>query len=121
MDPIDLSQLPLDWTLARERFERDVRDDFFPDPLRNRDLFLAARTHLDRILTMDNYTCDSSESLEEPKANFSLRHCINITPVDRLVYQALVDHLTRIIREGADVVTARGDRSANSLLEACEG
>src|SRR5580765_2155431 len=29
--------------------------------------------------------------------------------------------LARIIREGADVVTARGDRSANSLLEACEG
>jgi len=96
MQPVDLTALPLDWTLARQRLERDVRDDFFPDPLRYRDLFLAARSSLESVLLCDDYRPEVAESWDVPKANFSLRHCINISAVDRLVYQALVDHLAPI-------------------------
>src|SRR5207245_1395768 len=92
--PLDLSTLSLDWTLARERFERDVRDDFFPDVLRNRDVFVAAKGKLDRLLRLDAYIPEPAENWEAPKANFTVRHCINVAAVDRLVYQALVDYLT---------------------------
>jgi hypothetical protein len=51
LQSIDLSELPLDWELARMRFERDVRDDFFPDLFRNRDLFLAAKIGLGSCTT----------------------------------------------------------------------
>jgi hypothetical protein len=94
MQPLDLSALPLNWTLARERFERDVRDDFFPDPFRNRDLFVAAKARFDSVLSLDEYSPEAAESWDVPKANLTLRHCINVSAVDRLVYQALVDYLS---------------------------
>lgn len=92
--PLNLSVLSLDWKLARERFERDIRDDFFPDVLRNRDVFVAAKGKLDDLLRLDAYSPEPAEDWEAPKANFSVRHCINVAAVDRLVYQALVDPLT---------------------------
>src|SRR5581483_11539741 len=91
---LDLSALSLDWKLARARFERDVRDDFFPDVLRNRDVFAAAKGKIDGVLRFDAYVPEPAENWETPKANFTVRHCINVAAVDRLVYQALVDYLT---------------------------
>src|ERR1043166_8725913 len=91
---LDLSALSLDWKLARERFQRDVRDDFFPDVLGNRDVFNAAKGRLDSVLRLDAYVPERAENWEAPKANFTVRHCINVAAVDRLVYQALVDYLT---------------------------
>jgi hypothetical protein len=92
--PLNLSELPLDWILARERFERDVRDDLFPDVFRNRDVFVAAKGQMDGVLRLDAYVPEPAENWEAPKANFTVRHCINVAAVDRLVYQALVDYLT---------------------------
>jgi hypothetical protein len=99
MQPIDLSALPLDWNLARQRFERDVRDDFFPDPFRNRDLFLAAKSNFDSVIQLDASRPEKAERWDVPKSTFCLRHCINVSPVDRLVYQALVDHVTSMRTE----------------------
>ena len=89
----DLSDLPLDWDLAAQRLNADLRDDFFPDPLNHRDLFVAARRGIDRIMDVASYRPEHAESWEIPKANLTLRHCIQLNPIDRLVYQALVDYL----------------------------
>jgi hypothetical protein len=93
LQPIDLSELPLDWELARKRLERDVRDDFFPDPLRNRDLLATAKANYRDVFSLTDYEPEDAESWDVPKPNLTIRHCINISSVDRLVYQALVDHL----------------------------
>lgn len=92
-ESIDLAALNLDWDRATARFKKDVRDDFFPDPLHYRDLFTALRPGAAKILALDDYAPEMSENWDAPKSNFTLRHCINIGPVDRLVYQALVDAL----------------------------
>jgi hypothetical protein len=93
MPPIDLSELPLNWELAVMRYERDVRDDFFPDPLRNRDLFAAAKRKTRPLFDLTEYEPEAAESWDVPKGNLTLRHSIHIAAVDRLVYQALIDHL----------------------------
>jgi hypothetical protein len=73
MQPVDLSALDLDWDLARKRFERDVRDHFFPDPFRNRDLFQLAKSRFDTVLDVENYVpasagSESSNALRCPHA-----------------------------------------------------
>jgi hypothetical protein len=91
---IDLSILGLDWNLAVRRFSKDIRDDFFPDPLEYRD-FLA-----DRAATAERVGQDLAQffprvagNYEIPKANLLVRHAIQLGPVDRIAYQALVDSL----------------------------
>jgi hypothetical protein len=96
MESIDLSDLSLDWEMAVRRYDRDVRNDFFPDPLNNRDLFVTAKSNIESVITLSDYRPEPAESWDVPKPNLTLRHCINVTPVDRLVYQALADHLSLI-------------------------
>ena len=96
MPSIDLSELPLNWELAVSRYERDVRDDFFPDPLRNRDLFAAANRKTRPLFDLTEYAPETAENWDVPKDNLTLRHSIHISAVDRLVYQALIDHLAPV-------------------------
>src|SRR5687767_11363506 len=87
----DLTCLSLDWELAVRRFERDTQDDFFPDPLNHRDILHFARRSISEVLDLAAYQPEPSESWDVPKPNFTFRHVIHLSPVDRIVYQALVD------------------------------
>ncbi len=89
--PFDLTKLPIDWTLAIQRFERDIRDDFFPDPLQYRDVLQAAKAGARHLIDDAAYTPEAAESWEVPKPNLTIRHVINVSPIDRIVYQGIVD------------------------------
>lgn len=88
--------MTLDWELACERLQQDVRDDFFPDPLDHADVIDAARKDIDSVISRAAYVPEPAENWDAPKSNFTLRHCVNICSVDRLVYQALVDSVAVI-------------------------
>lgn len=94
---LNLLELNLDWRLAMQRLIKDVRDDFWPDPLGFKDLLGspdATVLRLEPILAA--YRPHRGVSYAVPKANFTIRDSIYITPLDRLVYQALVDKLIPI-------------------------
>jgi Reverse transcriptase (RNA-dependent DNA polymerase) len=89
-----LLDLGLDWKLALQRVAKDVRDDFWPDPLGFRDILASDESAVDRInALLKTYEPRRGASYEVPKANFTIRDSIYIPFVDRLVYQALIDHL----------------------------
>jgi hypothetical protein len=89
----DLTTLPLNWGLAVDRLQRDITDDFFPDPLQHHDVLNAARRGITHVVRPEHYATEPAESWEVPKPNLTLRHCIHVSAIDRLVYQALIDHL----------------------------
>jgi len=91
---IDLSPLNLDWPLAIRRFQKDIREDFFPDPIHYQDLLRNQGRTADFLVSVSAaFQPDTAASYDIPKQNFTLRHAIHLSPVDRIVYQALVDRL----------------------------
>jgi len=93
-----LADLGLDWTLAVERVSRDIRDDFFPDPILYSD-FLRHRSEVIPLIekVAPDYRPSESCNFNVPKATLALRHSIELGPIDRIVYQALVDPLVEIL------------------------
>lgn len=85
---IDLSDL--DIALAVRRVKRDMRDDWFSDPLRYDDM-------LSIVKVKDWFSGEDSirptESLNIPKAGFVIRSAREIFVYERVLYQALIDHL----------------------------
>lgn len=76
------------------RLNKDLRDDFWPDPFGLRDFLSNPNQTLTRIRPLlENYRPARGRSHAIPKANFTIRDSIQITGVDRLVYQALIDRL----------------------------
>jgi hypothetical protein len=95
---LNLRPLALDWTLALHRFAKDIRDDFFPDALGYADLLDDRARTIEAIEEISAaYTPNETARLHIPKANFTLRDCINLHPIDRVVYQALIDKLITLI------------------------
>jgi hypothetical protein len=98
MPQIDLTALDLDWKLACQRVAMDARDDFWPDPLSLVDTLGKAETVASRHATrLKSYHPRKAASYPLPKANFTVRDSIYLRPIDRLVYQALVDKLAPIV------------------------
>jgi hypothetical protein len=95
---MNLAEARLDWDLALQRFSKVIRDDFFPDPIGYRDL-LDNRVATSAILRNMSAAFEPSgtASRQIPKPNFTLRHCINLYPLDRIVYQALIDKLIPLL------------------------
>jgi len=93
--PVDLTTLGLDWRLAAQRLAKDVRDDFWPDPLGFKDLLGGpAGSIAERLRPLTtNYVPGRGVSYHIPKENFTIRDSIHISALDRLVYQALIDRL----------------------------
>jgi hypothetical protein len=95
---MNLAEARLEWDLALQRFSKDIRDDFFPDPIGYRDLLdnRAATVAILREMS-SGFEPSGTASLQIPKANLTLRHCINLHPLDRIVYQALIDKLIPLL------------------------
>jgi len=91
---LHLLELGLDWKLALKRVLKDIRDDFWPDPFGFEDLLAGNEQAQQRIEPLlKSYQPKSGVSYSIPKTSFTIRDSIYIPPLDRLVYQALADHL----------------------------
>jgi hypothetical protein len=91
---LNLLNLGLNWKLALQRVTKDMRDDFWPDPLGFKDLLGSDDAAVSRLEPLLNhYEPHRGASYHIPKANFTIRDSIYISPIDRLVYQALIDRL----------------------------
>lgn len=90
----DLTTLDLDWKLAGQRLRKDSRDDFWPDPIALADIVVEVDTGDGRVMTqLKSYRPRKALAYPVPKANLTTRDSIILRPVDRLVYQALVDRI----------------------------
>lgn len=92
--------------LSFDRFLIDAEDDFFPDPLKYKDLrgvrselVEQVRRDLSRALQAKKVTynvlpfCD----WDVPKANYLVRHAVCLHPIDRMVYSYILLRLARRI------------------------
>ncbi len=95
---IDLTALELDWKLALKRYKNDIHDDFWPDPLGCADLFASMDDTVLRLeKAADSFIPLPAVDLYIPKSNYTLRHAVQMRPIDRIVYQALVDKLAPLV------------------------
>lgn len=102
---IDLGTLQLDERLVTRQLQRDMRDDWFPDPLRFEDIFDSE--HIAECVaanfTRNNgvYRPSNRQLLNLPKPNFTLRYALETSIVDRAIYHGLtallVPHLDPLI------------------------
>ena len=94
---VSLGPIEFDLQLVQAQLRMDLRDDWFPDPLRFEDMLYSG--HVKRILT-DNFRKNSGVFRPEkrtlfniPKSNFTLRYALEISLAERALYHALVMRL----------------------------
>jgi hypothetical protein len=102
---IDLGELQLDERVVIRQLQRDMRDDWFPDPLRFEDVFNSA--HIAKCVAENFlrnggvYRPSARQILNLPKPNFTLRYALETSVVDRAIYHGLtallVPHLDPLI------------------------
>jgi len=86
----------LNYVLAVKRLFKDMRDDWFVDPLMYKDF-------LDNKRVKKYFASDTgerfghiAEQFNLPKAGFTLRYSLQTFVFDRLLYQALIDQLIEL-------------------------
>lgn len=84
---------PLDFDLAIRRLKKDLRDDWFPDPLNYSDLLSAAVIRQHFAADPLRLRGQQSEQFNLPKQSFTLRYSLETSVFDRVLYQALADKL----------------------------
>jgi hypothetical protein len=84
----DISDLNI--PLAVRRVKRDMRDDWFSDPLQYNDMLNAAAV---KNWFSGDIELHPTESLNIPKTNFVIRSAHEMFIHERVLYQALVDNL----------------------------
>lgn len=91
----------LDLELAWKRIKRDQHDDILPDILEYRDIDHDISTTMDKIKESLDSDYDPSELLiiDVPKRGYTLRPGSNMTPEDRIIYQAIVDFISGNVEE----------------------
>lgn len=94
--------LSINLAKAINRLKRDMREDWFPDPLGYSDML--TQEHIYKILTEEEYSPSKAQHFEIPKRGFTSRSSIETTLIDRVVYQALVDKIAeelddRVVRK----------------------
>jgi hypothetical protein len=95
MADLNLLELGLDWKLAVQRVAKDVRDDFWTDPLGFTDLLSSDESTFASFQPLlKSYRPRQGVSYCIPKANFTIRDSIHISALDRIVYQALIGQLS---------------------------
>lgn len=97
---IDLSRVRvngvvLDIWKAIGNIRKDLNDDWFIDPVRSRDMLHSETTYRELVENMKqgNFIPQSAEQFVVPKQGFTIRKATQITFLDRVVYQAVVDYL----------------------------
>jgi len=78
--------------LATRRVSKDIRDDWFSDPILFKD-FLNKDKAKQYFSIPEAYFGQSAEQFNLPKAGFMLRYSLETFIYDRLLYQALIDKL----------------------------
>ena len=92
-----IRELDLDWTLAIRRFSMDIRDDFFPDPYEYSDLTSQPKRTQEAILgRLSTFYPKTASRFDVPKKGLTLRESFYIDPLDRIIYQALIDRIIHI-------------------------
>jgi retron-type reverse transcriptase len=87
---IHIEGAELDIDLAVLRLKADLRDDWFPDPLRFADVLQPESV----ARQFENgYTPQDAVEVNVPKSGFTLRYSLEQAIVDRLAYQAVADSL----------------------------
>lgn len=77
---LNLLELGLDWKLAVQRLAKDMRDDFWPDPLTFKDLLGSGESAPARLESLlKTYKPRRGASYHIPKANFTIRDSIHIS------------------------------------------
>jgi len=91
----------LDLELAWRRVKKDQYDDFVPDILELRDIDHDKAQVIDSIKeALDRgYIPSDMLQVDAPKRGYTLRPCGYMTPEDRIVYQAVVDSISRRVKE----------------------
>ena len=94
---ISIGPIEFDHELVQRQLRMDLRDDWFPDPLRFEDLLNGG--HIESILT-GNLQKHSGKIQPAPrtlynlpKANFTLRYALEISLAERALYHALTARL----------------------------
>jgi len=91
----------LDLELAWRRVKQDQYDDFVPDVVEFRDVEQCKTTVLSDIeQALDRgYIPVELLRIDAPKKGYTLRPCTYMTVEDRIVYQAVVDHISCCVEE----------------------
>jgi len=99
-DLIDLSKVEVNgvklniWK-AVGNIRKDLADDWFQDPLRFKDILYSADIYklIKATLANGKYQPQDPELYAIPKEGFTTRKAVQTTFLDRVIYQAAVDHL----------------------------
>ena len=91
----------LNLELAWRRIKRDQYNDFIPDVLELKDVEHDRKTTLDQIRNKIDTSYEPSKLLEidVPKKSYTLRPGSNMIPEDRIVYQAVMDFISRKVED----------------------
>jgi len=117
-----LSQL-LDLELAWRRIKSDTYNDIIPDILKYKDVEYDKKTTIKNIKRKLDEGYEPSELLmiDMPKKGYTLRPGSNMVPEDRIVYQAIIDYISKRVEEPpADCVFSfrlNKDTHSNSLFK----
>ena len=91
-----------DLSLSFDRFLRDAYDDFFPDPIRYKDLSYIKDEILEQVQRDLTKALQGSRvayatyafcDWDVPKSNYVVRHAVCLHPVDRIVYSFILQKL----------------------------
>jgi len=92
--------IPLNIWKAVENTKSDIKDDWFPDPLRYKDLLrtdFICQSIMDTVKLQGGFKPGSSAHYFIPKEGFTTRNAIQTPLVDRIVLQASVEVIAEAI------------------------
>lgn len=93
-----INDIPLDLDRAIERTKKDMRDDWFCDPLQYKDSLnkeVIDDYFKKRCSNPKIYDASNSEQFNLPKNGFTLRYTLETNVYDRVCYQALTDTVAK--------------------------
>ena len=96
---VSLGPIEFDENIVNSQLRRDLRDDWFPDPLLFEDMFESANVN---YILEDNFRHNDGAFrpnrrtlLNIPKSNFTLRYGLETSLAERALYHALTMRLVR--------------------------
>ncbi|MCC5849709.1 MAG: RNA-directed DNA polymerase [Verrucomicrobia bacterium] len=94
---VELGGFTLDMGMVVRQLKQDLRDDWYPDPLNYEDLLTPDISGGILESSFENhhgqFVPEERLELNIPKRGFVLRYSLEMSPKDRLYYQALVGYL----------------------------